>query len=191
MKRTLSAVIVAAALIAGCGTVPAVETQAESETPYNLGVDAFRSGDYAKAAANWESSVASDDPHAINNLGFLLFHGQGVAKDVPRALSLWRTAATRQISESQLHLGEAYASGTGVPKDRVEAYAWIRTAIESAARYSQDGTDTTEEAIAEDARQALAKLVDKLSPEEFGAAQKRALDYINRYSPMKAEKLRA
>lgn len=191
MKRTLSAVILAAVLISGCAAVPAVDTRAEPETPYNLGVDAFRRGDYAKAAANWETSVASGDPHAMNNLGFLLFNGKGVAKDVPRALTLWRTAATRQISESQLHLGEAYASGTGVSKDRVEAYAWIRTAIESAARYSQDGTDTTEEAIAEDARQALATLVDKLSPEEFGAGQKRALDYIDRYSPMKAQKLRA
>jgi TPR repeat protein len=81
-------------VLSSCASAP-------PETPYNLGVEAYRKRDYSEAAAQWTKAVANDDTAAMNNLGYLLYNGYGVAKDIDRALKLWRVAAVAGESESQ------------------------------------------------------------------------------------------
>jgi len=50
--------------------------------------------------------------------------------DYATALRLWRPLADRGVAEAQFHIGTAYASGAGVPRDFAEAAKWFRKAAE-------------------------------------------------------------
>jgi TPR repeat protein len=108
-------------VVVSCATVPA-------ETPYNLGVAAYKKRDYWEAAAQWSKSVARGNTEAMNNLRYLFYNGYGVNKDIDRAMKLWRVASEAGESESQWHLGRAYETGTGAERSLSKAYAWYRCA---------------------------------------------------------------
>lgn len=78
----------------------------------------FRNERYGEAYAQWKALRSLEDMHegydylrvdALNNLGFLLFLGQGVRKDQDRALEYWHAAALMGHDESEYHLCHAYA----------------------------------------------------------------------------------
>src|SRR5438309_9817807 len=84
-KRVLLLVAVVVASTAALGA---------EESAYEKGVDAWRAKNFAEARRQWELSVAQGGPdEALNNLGFLLYHGQGGPADQPRAVALWRKGA--------------------------------------------------------------------------------------------------
>ena len=68
-------------------------------------------------------SVARDDAQAVNDLGAMRLaarsyeHGEGVARDLPRAVQLYCDAARAGDPESQFSLGWIYANGRGVVRD--------------------------------------------------------------------------
>lgn len=151
------------------------------ESEYNLGVDAYRTKDYASARQHWAKAIEKDgQPAAKNNLGYLLYYGLGGATDQAQAVSLWTQAAHSGDRESQWHLGQAFEDGKALKKSVITAYAWYRCAAE----YMQAGSDADdlEEKIAQDAKKSLVKLLPKLSPAESDAAEKLAKDYIAKYA---------
>jgi hypothetical protein len=153
------------------------------ESDYNLGVSAYQSKNYPQAAARWKESVARGNVDAMNNLGFLLYNGYGIAKDIDAAIELWRTASYAGQSEAQWHLGIAYHTGVGVPQDAARAYAWIRCSMESAShRVRSKQEDAAVEAdILKDATDSLSQLLGKLSASELARGQALANEYIARY----------
>ncbi|MFV8630662.1 tetratricopeptide repeat protein [Ralstonia pseudosolanacearum] len=50
------------------------------------------------------------------------------ADEQARAAELWRVAAEHGHSVAQMMLAQLYVDGKGVPKDRVEAYKWLKLA---------------------------------------------------------------
>ena len=84
---------------------------------FYTGTDHYRNGRYSEAHAVWQDlaalpAVADEDRHLVtsaqNNLGYLLFNGQGVAKDRARALELWKSAAAMGHREAEYHLCHGY-----------------------------------------------------------------------------------
>jgi hypothetical protein len=153
-----------------------------AESPYNLGVDAYKARNYAEAATQWSASVARGNTDAMNNLGYLLYNGFGVKKDLVAALDLWRAAAFAGHSEAQWHLGNAYKSGIGVEHDRSKAFAWYSCAIESASNRIKTKSDIETEAdIRNDAKESLSSLTEVLTPNELDRGKALAIEYITRY----------
>jgi TPR repeat protein len=63
---------------------------------------------YAKAAAAFQRAGAQGNAEAQRRLGFMYYHGQGVAQDNQRAVALFEKAATAGDSESARNLGTMY-----------------------------------------------------------------------------------
>jgi TPR repeat protein len=153
------------------------------ESDYNLGVDAYRNKNYSEAASQWKKSVARGDVDAMNNLGFLLYYGYGVTKDLDAAIALWRAASFAGNSEAQWHLGNAYETGVGVQRDPVKAYAWYRCSVESAStKVRSKQSFEVETGILKDSRDSLQQLGEKLSALELANGQALADEYIARYA---------
>jgi hypothetical protein len=163
--------------VVSCASTPA-------ETPYNLGVVAYKKRDYTEAAAQWSKAVDQKDTEAMNNLGYLLYNGFGVAKDTDRAVKLWRVAAAAGDSESQWHLGRAYETGVGAERSLSIAYAWYQCAIETASINATAPTrnHTTEAEILKDARGSLDKMRDGLSASDLETGRALAAEYIAKYA---------
>jgi tetratricopeptide (TPR) repeat protein len=169
-------VILCGLVVISCASVPA-------ETPYNLGVAAYKKRNYSEAAAQWTKAVASGNTEAMNNLGFLLYNGYGVDKDTDRAIKLWRIASEAGESESQWHLGRAYETGIGVERSPSKAYAWYVCAIQSASNNSTaaDKDHNTESEILKDAKGSFDKIKDGLSASDLEMGRTLAVEYIARY----------
>ena len=77
---------------------------------------------FLKAAAQgvtWAAVWAAD---------FYYSGGPGVDRDLPRALTLYRSAAERGDTRAAFFVGQIYFYGDGVPVDQPEAAAWYRLA---------------------------------------------------------------
>jgi TPR repeat protein len=165
--------------ISGCAN----KTSSESE--YNLGVRAYRVKDYASARQHWAKAVVEEhEIAAYNNLGYLLYYGLGGPENTNQAVSLWIQAAQRGERESQWHLGKAFEDGKGREQNFIEAYAWYRCAV--GGFEATPAIDDLDAQIAQDASQSLIRLLPKLSPDVFEAAEKLAKQYVTKYSKVTA-----
>ena len=127
------------------------------DTAYNRGVAAYRDKDYVRAREEWTRAVRDGNTSAMNNLGYLTFHGLGGPTDWEAAVALWRSAVRGGHAESMLHLGFAFENGTGVVKDEVRAVGWYTCAI-TTAQSSRELDAATREAIVDDAHRFLGSL---------------------------------
>lgn len=100
----------------------------------------YRNEDYAAAAEVWQKLAALEplpeqyrelQVSSLNNLGFLMFFGDGIDKDQQQAVAYWEKAATLGQPEAEYHLCHAYADardstyapGKAAPHcDRAESY---------------------------------------------------------------------
>ncbi len=165
-----------AAFLLGCAAAPV------SESPYTLGAAAFKAHDYKEAAAQWSIAANAGDPMAMNNLGFLLFSGQGVEQDQPRAIGLWQASATAGVTESQMYLGYAVENGIAVERDPALAYAWYRCAMHGSEKPAQGQWAPSEQNISQEAQIALTALVGKLSAADLQRGQALAAEYVEKYA---------
>ena len=153
-----------------------------SVADFNKGAEAFRQKNYAQARLHWSESIGNGGPsESFNNLGFLYYQGWGVPRDRERAVALWRKGAALAVSESQLHLGEAYAKGHGgLRRSRKHAFAWYECARVTASRLS--ASEAVEKKIENSAIEALAKLTPTLSKADRAAGDLLAQEYISKYA---------
>ena len=154
---------------------------AAAETPYNLGVEAWKHKKYDEAAREWALALQDGEVNALNNLGYLYSTGKGVPKDPDRAFQLWTIAARYGNSESQWHMGYAYEHGEGVGQDLVYAYGWYGCALASASRLKHDDASGTERHIEDDAVASLRDLKPQLSSEQLTRAQELTQRLVDRY----------
>lgn len=154
-----------------------------AESDYNLGVQAYRTRNYPEAAAQWKKTVARGNVDAMNDLGYLLYYGYGVTKDLDAAIDLWRAVSFAGHSEAQWHLANAYEIGVGVEKDLTKAFAWYRCSEESAStkvRRKVEGFEL-EADILKDAADSVRQLRERLSASELARGEALANEYIARY----------
>lgn len=91
---------------------------------------ALRSGNYAKALAEFEELANRGDAGAQAMLGKMYARGQGVATNHSKAAELFRSAAQQGDAEGAYQLGIFYQNGVGVGAhaDKAEAAKWLRQA---------------------------------------------------------------
>ena len=74
--------------------------------------------------------AADGDAIAQRSLGRFYAFGPASRRDVPRAITLFKTAADRGDPRSMIELAVIYRDGVGVPKDFALATQWYRAAAE-------------------------------------------------------------
>ena len=110
-------------------------------------------------------------------------------KNQVEAAEWMRKAATQGYFRAQLFLGAWYADGLGVPKDLVEAFAWLNLGVQGLQREHSDQPETsaelskkefgvTSQATSIPSDEATLKLFEQLktelTPEQITEAKKRA-----------------
>lgn len=90
----------------------------------NLGLLRVADEQFEQAAALFERACAGGEPAGCHRLGLALEEGQGVLKDVPRAVNVLEQACDSQHAESCSHLALLFTQGTLVEADpaRVSRY---------------------------------------------------------------------
>lgn len=100
------------------------ELTAPQRQSVEAGYEAYKSGDYVRAAARYRTAADAGNPQAQTNLGTMLRIGQGVPKDEAAAIALYRQAAAKGWASAQAQLGFAYEMGDGVKQDWAQAFQW-------------------------------------------------------------------
>ena len=120
-------------------------------------------------AARWYRTAAEQGhARAQFSLGGMYLTGRGVPKDVVEAARLFRMAAEQGHAKAQFGLG----LGKGVPKDDVQAYAWVNI---GAAQIGDEESGKVFESIAE-----------KMTASAITKAQSLSREYWEAYGPNRA-----
>jgi TPR repeat protein len=125
-------------------------------------IEAYRTGDYAKAMTEFKALGAQGDAWALYYVGLLYDRGYGVPEDAGEAAKWYEKGAALGDSLSLYHLGKMAEAGRGVPKDLVAAYKWLSLSAAHAPSL-RDASYT---------RKDLHKLEEKMTPEQVAEAKK-------------------
>jgi TPR repeat protein len=166
------------------------------------GVKFHERNDHARAAAAFQRAAAGGNAEAQRRLGFMYYHGDGVAQDNQRAVVLFEQSAAAGDILSASNLAKMYEFGMGVEQDDARAAAWHRKAANmgdplsqfnaSIMYYKGQGVrrDRAEAAkwwtlammhggkFAETVRQSVESAEAKLTPEEIAEGKRRAEEWI-------------
>ncbi len=85
-------------------------------------------GDYANALPIYATLADAGDTRAMVRLGSLYQKGEGVTRDLKRAVSYYTKAAAGGNADAQFNLGNLYLLGEGVPQDDDWAFTYYRQA---------------------------------------------------------------
>ena len=96
--------------------------------PFENGLDAYNTGDYATALRLWRPLAEQGHADAQYNLGVMYDQGQGVPQDYVQALKWFQLVAGQGHATGQHNLGVMYRDGQGVSQDHVEALKWFQLA---------------------------------------------------------------
>jgi len=157
---------------------------------------------YAKAAASFRQAAARGNTEATRRLGFMYYHGEGVAQDNKRAVDLFEQSAAAGDVVSASNLAKMYEFGMGVTQDDARAAAWYEKAANmgdpmsqfnaSIMYYKGQGVarDRAEAAkwwtlammqggpFAETVRRSVESAEAKLTPEEIAEGKRRADQWV-------------
>jgi uncharacterized protein len=76
------------------------------------------------------NTAEAGDAEAQLSLGQMYVNGEGVSKDVVKAVEWFQKAASQGHPKAQFSLGKMYYLGESVPKDAVKAVEWYQKAAE-------------------------------------------------------------
>lgn len=109
-------------------TLVTLTLTAPATADYQAGADAYQSGDFRKAMAEWLPLAEGGDAVAQNSVGALYDHGLGVDEDDAEAARWYQMAADQNLPLAMRNLGGMYAGGYGVPFDKAQAEFWYEKA---------------------------------------------------------------
>jgi TPR repeat protein len=104
----------------------AIESTSSARLTFQLGYALEAGKQYESAAKIYDRAATLGSVGALENLGALYANGQGVPKDIPHAMILFRKAADQGRVNSELNLGKMYDE----TKDFAQAAIWYRKAAE-------------------------------------------------------------
>lgn len=107
------------------------------ETQYANGRMAFLFGQYEVAFKAWLPLAELGYAKAQASLAWMYHTGNGVEKNLDKALELYRKAADQGHSIAQNNLGVFYEKGLNVPKNEKTAAQWYRKAADVGYSYAQ------------------------------------------------------
>ena len=99
---------------------------------------------------------------------------KGVAKDDRQAVGLFSAAAQQHFFIAQNKLGSMYATGRGVPKNEVVAYALFELAMTVSPEYEGWELASKESVVPAEKNRAL--MAAHLQPEQIKAAQRLSVE---------------
>lgn len=97
-------------------------------TPLEEAEAALARADYSDAVTRLTTLANGGDMRARTRLARLYQKGEGVPRDLLRAISLYTEAAAQGDAEAQFNLGNLYLLGEGVPQDDDWAFTYYRQA---------------------------------------------------------------
>jgi uncharacterized protein len=113
---------------------------------YEEGHEAVLRHDWAEALKWFKMGAAQGDVHAEHDLAVMYARGdEGVGKNYPEALRLYRLSAAGDNAWSQFALGYMYERGEGVEQDYAEAAKWYR--LEAAHTEASSLTSTVRDVL--------------------------------------------
>jgi uncharacterized protein len=119
----------AAAMVVLLAFMPASAMAADC----HMAQEAYASGDYAAALAQWRELADKGHAHSQLMIGSLYFNGEGVAQDYAQAERWFERAANQGSADAALQLAQMYATGTGVAQDARLSKSWSARAGELAS----------------------------------------------------------
>ena len=90
-----------------------------------------------EAVAWYEQSADGGNPFAAYQLGKLYLTGEGIPKDVAKAVKYLTDAAEQDDPQAQYILGKLYLLGSEVTQDRETATQWFTAAADQGHEYAQ------------------------------------------------------
>jgi TPR repeat protein len=104
---------------------------------YDLAVEAYKSGDYAKAFPIYEKLALAGDVDAQSDLGIMYAQGYGVSKNISEAVKWWTKAADMGQNKAQGYLGGIYSSETSGMLNYKKAFKYYSLSAEQNDAISQ------------------------------------------------------
>lgn len=101
--------------------VVSARTGGAAPSGFDVGMAAYREGNFVAARRTWEPLAEVGDARAAYYLGYMAEQGLGEAWSNTRAATLYRQAADRGLPEAQVALGALYLRGMGVDQDAQRA----------------------------------------------------------------------
>jgi len=99
-----------------------------SAADFNKGFQAYDSGDFKTALAEWTPLAEQRDASAQHNLGHMYDNGEGVPENDKTAVKWYTLAAKQGYAKAQSNLGFMYDIGNGVPENDKTAVKWYTLA---------------------------------------------------------------
>ena len=103
---------------------------------FNIGFDAYNSGDYATAFVEFSELAEQGNSISQYILAMMFENGFGVAQDYTAAVKWYTLAAEQGVAEAQRELGVLYLNGT-IEQDYAAAFKWLNLAAEQAYASAQ------------------------------------------------------
>ncbi len=119
--------------------VPLFLASAAWSGDFQTGLDAFNSGDYDTALAQWQPLAEAGDADGLYGLGMMYGNGFGVDMNDEKALSYYGLASEKGHADAQYKLGVMHQNGWGVPMNEEEAARLFELAAESGHMDAQIG----------------------------------------------------
>jgi TPR repeat protein len=104
-----------------------------------VGIRLYEHKQYTKAAIVFQRAAEHGNAEALRRLGFMYYHGHGVAQDNKRAVVFFEKSANAGDMQSASNLAKMYEFGMGVEQDDARAAEWYRRAAELGDPVSQFG----------------------------------------------------
>ena len=112
-----------------------------------------------------KAKAEKGDAAARNNFGTRYYYGEGVEKDLKKAVKWYRKAAEQGFGSAQKNLGVMYGFGNGVLQDYVTAYAWVNIAGANGADVKKFKSEILEK---------------KMTPEQIAEGQKLTKEMVKK-----------
>lgn len=161
MKSAFSTLLV---ILLAALAVPASAQSYEEQMRQAAG--AYERKDMATAVRIWKVWAGKGEAEAQTLLGAMYWSGEGVQRDLNEAARLYLAAARQGYARAQNNIGFMLGFGEGVPpRDDIEAYKWIKLAIDRYTVKNQDRLDQ--------AQKDLATLSARMNPAQIAEAEKR------------------
>jgi TPR repeat protein len=93
--------------------------------------EAYNSGEYRVAMAEWKKLAKVGDEVAQTSLAIMYQLGQGTEKNNNAAFELLLKAAKKGYAPAQISLGNMYDNGFGTKADKLRAIMWYKIASNS------------------------------------------------------------
>ena len=119
---------------------PVKESASVSATAKQMGVDAYKSGNYVKAELLLKAEADNGNAASAYCLAIMYKDGKGVSKDAKSAFVNMKRAADAGYSDAYYELAEMYRLGLGTEANRANAKIWY------VATVTNDGKNAAEAA---------------------------------------------